>query len=674
MKRHNLIWISLSLAVLLSLAGLRPTAHAASVDSVSVSGDGSNIFITFSGSSWYLDQDLMTLQYADGTAKTYKVIVGSSVMLKQNGWEDVPNVTGECSRNGESYTATLTIPVSTLISTDVTLVFSGQKFTAAAMGLTSGATEEPEIPTEPDTPTASPTETVGGSITLDGALGDWVNVAALASGDSAVESWKAVRDADGNVYFCFTGTAVSQWDSNYQWKTLSVTQNGQTVSAQFGNFAWTGGSVVMVNEANGTTAGPYYVEGMLPASYFSDPNFTLTFANVSITADQLQTLDGNAAQTGGDAVYDGIVIDGSFSDWDAVVKSAASCPNSAHLNCIDGTAMLLDGDRVYLYLHEASGGSAAGAGSHSNGQYAITTDLGRELLFQLTRDGAVSGVDGAQAKHVGAQWEISIPVSALPQYRESLSFGLYQQEPFVTGVTNLDGSGGNVTQTEPIVIDGSYSDWDGYQHERIDYATAGTQETVVDSEGALYSDGTKLYAHVETTMPAHLNAKGGDFLAAISVAFNGDRAYKSYPSDGNFYPRIIAVGTDGTITTLNEGTRLENGTYTFYICDTRTASGSTVFAELADSEIFGTMMVTVNGVCDQMEFELDLEKVAAYIGADATDFQQIDVQFGRLGQKWLSVAGVSAGPWVGVALCLLTVGGGMLFRRRRQARQNRRTA
>jgi uncharacterized protein (TIGR04145 family) len=77
------------------------------------------------------------------------------------------------------------------------------------------------------------------------------------------------------------------------------------------------------------------------------------------------------------------------------------------------------------------------------------------------------------------------------------------------------------------------------------------------------------------------------------------------------------------------------------------------------------MIVTVNGTCDEMEFELDLKKVAALIGADENDFQQIDVQFSRFGQQWLSTAGASSGPWLGVILCLAVVGGVWCYRRRK---------
>ena len=34
-------------------------------------------------------------------------------------------------------------------------------------------------------------------------------------------------------------------------------------------------------------------------------------------------------------MYNGIVIDGEFADWDAVKKYDAVCPNDAHNECIE---------------------------------------------------------------------------------------------------------------------------------------------------------------------------------------------------------------------------------------------------------------------------------------------------------------------------------------------------
>jgi uncharacterized protein (TIGR04145 family) len=663
------------MAIVLLCATLPITAFSAEVDSVSASGNGETISLTFGGNSWWVQQDLV-FQYADGTTETYIVCVGNGTLyVKDQSWADVP-VTGssDYSSGDGAYTATVSIPVSLLKSTDVTgMTFFGTSFSAQQLGLSAsdGSAGEPdnegdsdnsgetdndgEIDTDDETDNGDEadsnepagdtalTPTVSGKITVDGSLDDWASVTQLASSENKVDYWKIAQDTEGNVYLCFTGTAVSQWDGDYQWKALTITQNGSGEWLQIANLQSIGATVVTDNQANGNSSAPYSVEVMIPASYFTDPNFTISFAGSDMTSSTIPVLDGTESADKAPAEYNGIVIDGKYSDWDAVVKESVSEPGGN----LDQAAMVFDGDYVYIYLHETSGGSAEAAGSHGNGNYVLTTDLGRQLLFQL-RDGAVSGVEGASASHVGAQWEIAIPASALPTYQQSISFGLYQQDAFVSDVSNLNGSGGTAGTFDGIVIDGQYEDWDSYPHQQIDYSTAGTQAGTVDSEGAIYAQDNVLYGHVVTNMQSHLDTQGADFLSGISIAFNGDRDYKSTVADGNFYPSfILAEEADGT--------------YTYYIWDARLPYD----ANMSKDDYFGTMIVTVNGTCDEMEFELDLEKVAALSGTDANSLQQIDVQFGRFGQQWLSTAGASSGPWLGVALCLAVVGGIWIYRKRK---------
>ena len=498
---------------------------------------------------------------------------------------------------------------------------------------------------------------------IDGDLSDWESVEEITGTTSPFEGMKLCKDADGNVYLALYGTVSTQWDTGgFQWTYIAVGNNGNKSGAQPGNATYSGWDVQYVCEANGNTAGPMYMEIMIPASYFSSDDYNITAGGVTVPGTSIPEYVEPAADDT-PAVYEGITIDGKFSDWDAVERYDAGCDNTAHLNCITECAMVFDGDEVYIYIKEAPGQSAAGAGSHGNGRYSITTDLGRTITFTLNNDGSVSGIAGAEANHVGSQWEISIPKSELPQYLETIDFGLYLTEPFITDVANLDGSS-NEDTFDGVVIDGSFGDWETYPHTEIEYATAGTQENTADSEGALYSKDGMLYAHVVTTMDAHTqNESGGEFLAAVSIAFNNDRDYKEYPSDGNFYPKFFAVDENGTITVVNEGTHLENGTYTFYIGDTRTALSSDNFADLDASEVFGTMMVTIKDGCDEMEFEVDLEKVAAYIGVDADSFKQIDGQWGRLGQQWITTAGTSTWPFVGIGICIAAVAGVLGWRR-----------
>jgi uncharacterized protein (TIGR04145 family) len=94
-------------------------------------------------------------------------------------------------------------------------------------------------------------------------------------------------------------------------------------------------------------------------------------------------------------------------------------------------------------------------------------------------------------------------------------------------------------------------------------------------------------------------------------------------------------------------------------------------SDLKDYEqFFGKMTITVGETSDEMEFYVDLEKVANFLShykgstVDASEFKLIEAQFGRIGQQWLVIGGTSSGPYMGVSLCVL-VAGVVLLRRRR---------
>ncbi len=512
---------------------------------------------------------------------------------------------------------------------------------------------------------------VSGSITVDGDSRDWdaiegIELSANAAGNT-ITGWKAAADSDGNIYMCITGSGNMYSIPNLQWDGMQLVVGWQYTYYQFGTLWQMDGVEHAVTSDAGSNAGPFVLEMRLPASLFPDPNFQLLYAGASLPADAIPVLDGSETPGPDEPVYSGISIDGDFSDWDAVTKyDGPGCTNEGHPDCVASSAMVFDGDYVYLYLREQPGMNAAAAGSHGNGNYAITTDLGRTLLIDLESDGTVRGIDGAMCVHNGTQWEIAIPASALPAYRKTISFGLYQDEPVIRDVANLDGSSGG-GDFSGIVIDGQYGDWADYPHTLIQYATAGTQAPVPDGEAAIYADGTTLYGHTVTEYGAHLTG-GYDLAYAITIAFNGDRDYKSTPSDGNLYPYLVQVDDDGNITYPTVG-NLPNGTHEFYIMDTRSWHSSKNVNDLQGNDmIFGRMLITVQDGREECEYEIDLEKVAQYIGCDAGDFKLIEAQFGRIGQQWTSCAGASSGAPLGIALCILTVAMVHLIRRRRSAR------
>ena len=437
-----------------------------------------------------------------------------------------------------------------------------------------------------------------------------------------------------------------------------------------------GAQAAVRNEAHGTNPGPYAVEIAVPISFFHSTDVTVTFGGTSIGFSEIEQVDGNPVAEDGPAVYAGIAIDGDFSDWKAVAKTDASCPNSAHPGCLSKVAAAFDGDWFYIYVKDGEGSNASGAGSHSNGKFAITSDLGYETDIQFLTTPAINGVNGAQVAYVGSEWEVAIPKDQLPKYQESLSFGLYLGEPILTGIVNLQPDSENNLENlfAGIIYDGQYEDWEDYGHSTIQYATAGSQEDQVDAKGALYSDGGKVYGHVVTTMPQHLQEAGGEFTSAVTLAFNQSPESLSngaYDRNMAFYPRFVTVDAGGNINWDPQLGGLPEGTYEYYIASADAWHTSENISNLNEmDQMYGRMIMTVGkDGKDEMEFYLELPMVAKKLGVDETALREISAQFGRIGQQWVYTAGTSTGPMAGVAVCIIAVGAALWFQKRKNRLQ-----
>ena len=562
---------------------------------------------------------------------------------------------------------------------------------------------------------------------------------ALTSSDSGVLSWNGVKQGDNYVFTIEANGSVN----NAGGKTLSIVySNGAQGNSNALQTTWDcsevkGGWYQNIDGASIETAGST-VTISVPASYFANDDFTVSFGGSSITSAEMSggssvveptpvpgsgaggesgstdasggnesaegsesggssAGSGSGSNNSGEAssgeggasgesggvsgTYHGIVIDGDFSDWDAVtkydVKDVDQNGNPKGWDTVDEIAMVWDGDWVYLYFesYNAEPGAMAGAGPNNNGQFAITTDLGNQTLVQLQRGPTVAGVDGAQVKannydwgNTPHKWEVAIPASKLGNYSESISFGMYQVTPTITGVTDLQGSKGG--EFNGIVYDGNYDDWKYYPHTTIQYATSGTSEHMVDSKGALYADSAqqKLFGHASTTMPAHLDEQGGEFTSAISVRIN---------SDDNLMltPRFAAVGADGNINWSPQLSGLEDGTYEFYLFSSTCWGNSQNINDLNSSDVcYGKATITIKDDQQDMEWYMDIPTLAANLhadwgqNADATsidpnDIKKFETQYGRLGQEWVTTAGTSTAPFIGIGLCLAAVAGAYAYRR-----------
>ena len=563
---------------------------------------------------------------------------------------------------------------------------------------------------------------------------------ALTSSDSGVLSWNGVKQGDNYVFTIEANGSVNNAGS----KTLSVVySNGAQGNSNAFQTTWDcsevkGGWYQNIDGASiGATGSTVTIS--VPASYFANDDFTVSFGGSSITSAEMgggssaveptpvpgsgaggesgstdasggnESADGSesggssaesdsgssnsgeaspgeggaSGESGGvSGTYNGIVIDGDFSDWDAVTKydvddSVDAWGNKKTWDTVNKVAMVWDGDWVYLYFesYNAEPGAMAGAGPNNNGQFAITTDLGNQTLIQLQRGPTVAGVDGAQVKtnnydwgNTPHKWEVAIPASKLGDYSESISFGMYQVAPTITGVTDLQGSKGG--EFNGIVYDGNYDDWKYYPHTTIQYATSGTGEHVVDSKGALYADSAqqKLFGHASTTMPAHLDEQGGEFTSAVSVRINDD-------DNLMLTPRFAAVDADGNINWSPQLSGLENGTYEFYLFSSTCWGNSQNINNLNSSDVcYGKATVTIKDDQQDMEWYMDIPTLAANLHADGgrnadvtsidpNDIHLFEAHYGRLGQEWVTTAGTSTAPFIGIGLCLAAVAGAYAYRR-----------
>lgn len=516
-------------------------------------------------------------------------------------------------------------------STDEETRRTAQKLQGQAVEEQQAGGEEQTQETAADT---SSEEASGSS----GESGMWSNDAEIKD----VMGLKVSNDGE-SVVISYKTKHSNPWDYSYQGNPITITYgDGTTKTIQFD---WDGNGIHGDNWSNigGATVSKSTDQSdteiatiTIPASYFDSMEFTLSSGEYQAEIDGAPIVQDNS-----NAVYEGISLDGTFNDWNAVQKSTLNEPDGDQ--CVEEVAWVIESDYVFIYLKDDGSNSATWAGPNHNGKYAITTDLGRTLVFQLTEDGAVVGAEGAVANHTGSQWEIAIPTSSLPNNNGGLSFGLYLSD------TTLDGYGDTLAHesTTDIKYDGLYGDWDNYPHKEIQYATAGTQENVPDGEAAIYVD-NNVYGHCETRMQAHLDEKGGEYTQGVSIIVNDDWSHA-------LQMRLATVDSAGNINWNPAKQNLENGSYEYYIFDVGCWGSSQNINNLVDADVcYGKAMITLTEGRHDMEWYVDSNKLAARYGLVESDLKKVSSQYVRIGPEVVTSAGTSTGPLASAGMCVLS--------------------
>ena len=385
------------------------------------------------------------------------------------------------------------------------------------------------------------------------------------------------------------------------------------------------------------------------------------------------------ANASDDALYSGIQIDGDFSDWAAIDKVYDFNTN------LTEAAMIWDHDYVYLYLKEGVKhpdgwemyeGNIHAATPYSNGNFCIETNTGYKssVIVHGSNSGSVTAkvndtyVDIAYKKHI---YEIAIPVELLKGYNDKTSslnlgtMGGWNDTPnyIMMGVSHWNPDAGTTgggenqdkddnnsdlyDKTTYIKYDYDFSDWDDYPHQTIDYSTGGSHGA--DAEGALYSDGEYLYGHIK-----YYGGYYPDIFGFFELAIN-EKYHRT------LYLNARAVDNDGNILWNYNTSDLKPGSYEFHIYGAETIDGG------AWNTDYGVLYIELqkHGRLNA-EFRLDQSKIAHYYKCDQTDIKSLDMRFIRIGYKWISCAGTSTGPILGMAISGFAVLGSMWFYNRKK--------
>ncbi|MBO5623263.1 MAG: hypothetical protein J5959_16725, partial [Butyrivibrio sp.] len=470
------------------------------------------------------------------------------------------------------------------------------------------------------------------------------------SNDPVIQNVMGIRAVvEGeNVVISYKTKHTNDWDYSYGDNPIRINyaDGNSTGSNNMIGFDWNGFGVHGDNwsSIDGVTItkssdqnDTEIVNVSIPASWFQSMDFTVTGGDYTASVSGTPVVVDHS----NDVQYSGISMDGTFNDWEAVTKSELVEPNDEHN--VESVAWVIEKDYVYIYVKDDGSNSATWAGPNHNGKYAITTDLGRTLVIQLTEDGAIVGADGAVANHEGSQWEIAIPTSSLPQNNGGLKFGLYLSDASLEGY-------GDVTEnnsTTDIGYDGLYGDWNNYPHTEIQYATAGTHENVPDGEAAIYLDNA-VYGHCETRMQAHLDEQGSEFTQAVSVLVNDDWSKA-------LMMRLVSVDEAGNINWNPDRWNLQDGNHEYYIFATDAWGTSTNINDLAAADVcYGKATISITDSKHDMEWYVDTVKLADRYGIQETDIKTVSSQYGRIGQQLVTSAGASSGPIGGAGFCILS--------------------
>ena len=506
------------------------------------------------------------------------------------------------------------------------------------------------------------------AIVVDGDVSDWNLASCYASDDAKVSKWAAVRN-DEYLFLYIQQNGGDQWNMPIQDTLIGVSYESQVeekynklrftymlTELKNGDYSDVNGGIIAYKPS--LENDQYDVEIAIPMDYFPDLSFVLTYCGSSVAFSDIPLCPNEIEQEKpSEPMYSGIVIDGNFFDWEAISKVNGFNDN------LQESAMVWDGDYVYLYFKENSShyiGNIIHATPYDNGNFCIETDNGYKtaVILEMSGEQPTASVDGTRLEvcYSNYMYEIAVPVTVIKGYTKKTAAlnlcllpddvnapiyihqGVVHWNPGIGDIESGDGENENDSEiyekTTHITYDYDFTDWEDYPHSTIDYSTGGADGA--DAEGALFSDGDYLYGHV-----MYFAGIYNDFFAYYELAINEDYSRTLQLSakiiDNNGNP-VDDYNTYG----------LPEGTYEFHVFGPETVDGG------AWTTNYGAIYMKVGAAGKiEAEYRLDQSKIAHFYKVDQTDIKSLNARYIRIGDEWISCAGTSTGPILGIAISIL---------------------
>jgi hypothetical protein len=345
--------------------------------------------------------------------------------------------------------------------------------------------------------------------------------------------------------------------------------------------------------------------------------------------------------------YNGIEIDGSFQDWSAVTKTKVDS------SALESAAAVFDGDTLYLYIKEKSDGAALRSGPEGTGQFTILTDTGRKTNFKLGKK-KIRGIQGAKVKNSDCQYEISIPISQIKQYKNSISFGYDLEDSMI--LNNIKNLQTNSTDKNfrRIIYDGLYSDWNYLYHTTLSRSDSKEE----DAEAALYVGGRYIFGHVKYSH-SEKKEKPGEITLRVNQK---DKT--------SINLRLVKIEADGTINSNWKLGKLSPGMYEFGLWD-EDQNTSVTNAYAPESPLCGMMYITIRADESEIEYKVSLDRLATELGISTREIKVVEAQYSAISNQWVSTEDEAETEYVvptavGLGICgvaVLTIP--LLHRRKR---------